>query len=280
MRISVKIRSPRAPSIALGDALERAVKVYQKERRNVAPVDIVAQHMGYTNANNGAAAHAIASLRYFGLLERPKDGHLNVSAEVEQYLLAPSEAQKRHLRRHWMCNPVAFKAIIGRYPKHLPSDATLRVDLIGQGFSPESADGFISVFKKSADFAEVFALEDLEFLDMTFLDMEVGTTRDSPSDIKKQAEQMRLDNDANNFSSAPEIPKPTTSKLNAKIPRKFEPVLENSNWNAAENLSTSDKIPVRLSQGRKAWLVIPSPFYEQDKIRLKAQIDLLLTDEL
>ncbi len=275
MRISVKIRSPRAPSISLEDALERAIKVYQKERRNVAPVDIVAQHMGYTNANNGAAAHAIASLRYFGLLERPKDGHLAVSAEVEQYLLAASEAQKRDLRRHWMCNPVAFKAIIGRYPEHLPSDATLRVDLIGQGFSPASADGFMSVFKKSADFAEIFALGDLEFLDM-----EVGTTRDSPSDIKKQAEQMRLDNDAHNFLSAPEIRAPATPKRNAKIPQKFEPVLENSSWDAAENLSTSDKIPVRLSQGRKAWLVIPSPFYEQDKARLKAQIDLLLTDEV
>ena len=280
MRIGVKIRSPRAPSIALADALERAIKVYQKERRNVAPVDIVAQHMGYTNANNGAAAHAIASLRYFGLLERPKDGHLAVSAEVEQYLLAPSDAQKRELRRHWMCNPVAFKAIIGRYPEHLPSDATLRADLIGQGFSPASADGFISVFKKSADFAEIFALRDLEFLDMTFLDTEFGALRDSPSDVKKQTEHMRLDNDANNFLSAPEIPKPATSKLNAKIQQKFQPVPENSNWDAAENLSTSDKIPVRLSQGRKAWLVIPSPFYEQDKARLKAHIDLLLSDDI
>jgi hypothetical protein len=42
----------------------------------------------------------------------------------------------------------------------------------------------------------------------------------------------------------------------------------------------TDKIPVRLSEGRKAWLVIPTPFYEADKLRLKAQIDLLLTEDL
>jgi hypothetical protein len=40
-----------------------------------------------------------------------------------------------------------------------------------------------------------------------------------------------------------------------------------------------DRIPVRLSKGRKAWLIIPTPFYEADKARLKAQIDFLLTEE-
>ncbi|MEY4210523.1 MAG: hypothetical protein RLZ92_903, partial [Pseudomonadota bacterium] len=40
-----------------------------------------------------------------------------------------------------------------------------------------------------------------------------------------------------------------------------------------------DKIPVRLFGGRRAWLHIPTPFYEADKSRLKAQIDLLITEE-
>lgn len=40
-----------------------------------------------------------------------------------------------------------------------------------------------------------------------------------------------------------------------------------------------DRIPVRLTGGRRAWLVIPTPFYSADKSRLKAQIDLLLTAE-
>ena len=40
-----------------------------------------------------------------------------------------------------------------------------------------------------------------------------------------------------------------------------------------------DRIPVRLPGGRRAWLLIPTPFYDIDKKRLKAQIDLLLTEE-
>jgi hypothetical protein len=41
----------------------------------------------------------------------------------------------------------------------------------------------------------------------------------------------------------------------------------------------TDSIPVRLSGGRKAWLAIPTPFYADDKLRLKAQIDLLLAQD-
>ncbi len=41
----------------------------------------------------------------------------------------------------------------------------------------------------------------------------------------------------------------------------------------------SDRIPVRLSGGRRAWLEIPVPFFEQDKERIKKQVDLILVDE-
>ena len=43
--------------------------------------------------------------------------------------------------------------------------------------------------------------------------------------------------------------------------------------------SDHDRIPVRLSGGRRAWLLIPNEFREADKARLKAQIDLLLTED-
>jgi hypothetical protein len=40
-----------------------------------------------------------------------------------------------------------------------------------------------------------------------------------------------------------------------------------------------DRIPIRLPGGRRAWLEIPPVFYEADKARIKAQIDLLLTED-
>lgn len=46
-----------------------------------------------------------------------------------------------------------------------------------------------------------------------------------------------------------------------------------------EASASYDRIPVRLSAGRKAWLEIPTPLYAADKARLKAQIDLLLAED-
>ncbi len=38
-------------------------------------------------------------------------------------------------------------------------------------------------------------------------------------------------------------------------------------------------IPVRLSGGRKAWLTLPNPFYEEDKTMLLAQVKLIYADD-
>ncbi|MDQ2821218.1 MAG: hypothetical protein M3Y65_12625 [Pseudomonadota bacterium] len=76
-------KSPRAPSMALNEALDRALKLYELERLHSSPVDVVATGIGYKSANSGSALSALASLRYFGLLERPKDGFLAVAKAVE-----------------------------------------------------------------------------------------------------------------------------------------------------------------------------------------------------
>ena len=65
-------KSPRAPLIALDKAIEGAIKIYEKEHRHAAPTEAVAQHLGYKSANSGTALRTIASIRYFGLLERPR----------------------------------------------------------------------------------------------------------------------------------------------------------------------------------------------------------------
>lgn len=49
--------------------------------------------------------------------------------------------------------------------------------------------------------------------------------------------------------------------------------------NISELMIGVDRIPIRLSGGRKAWLEIPAPFYEGDKSVIKSQIDLIITDE-
>ena len=271
-------RSPRAPSLSLPKALEKALKIYAKERKNAVPLEVAAQDMGYSNASNGAAMQAMASLRYFGLLERPKTGHLAISRDVEQYQFAPDEVLKSQLRKKWMRTPAAFKAILQQFPEHMPSDANLRFTLINQGFSPATAVAFVEAFQESAVFAEIYS--------------EVSDAPDNPelsAEALVDQDHATLSSQANSTFAAQSDPGRTDAQLQhnrhdlQQIERSHAPSMSVANapqMTAQPSFGDADQIPVRLSNGRKAWLIVPVPLYEHDKIRLKAQIDLLLADEL
>jgi len=234
-------RSPRAPSIALDDAIQRALKIYEKERRHATPTEVVAQDMGYKTANSGAALGALASLRYFGLLERLSDGRYSVSKDFEEYQFSPSDDHRRGLMLGWLRRPPIFADLLEQYIGGLPSDASLKFDLIKRGFSPDSAASTLSVFKRSVEFARVYE-------------------QPTPSDQRMpEADEEERDDRA------------IASEAQALSREAFQA--------APPSDPNSDRIPVRLPGGRRAWLEIPTPFYQADKERLKAQIDLLLTED-
>lgn len=238
-------KSPRAPSIPLDEAIERTLRVYEKEKRHPTPTEVVAQDIGYKSANNGAALAVLASLRYYGLLERPEDGKLSVSKDVENYRYSPDEQMKRDLLQKWLRTPQVFADLLDRYPGGLPSDANLRFDLINRGFSPPAAESVISVFRRSAGFAN---LDDSQDRSMSISAAnELPAIAPGPSEMASGAASSRAT---------------ASSMLPSDIPG-----------------DGTDRIPVRLSGGRRAWLIIPTPFYESDKARLKAQIDLLLSED-
>ncbi len=238
-------KSPRAPSIALDEALERAFRVYDKERLHPAPSDVVAQHMGYKSANNGNALSALASLRYYGLVERPKEGFFAVTKDVEAYKFAPSEELKRSFLMRFLTNPPLFAELVDRYQGGLPSEGNLRYELIQRGFLPGTAESVVGVFQKSVVFAGVF---------------------DEPAKESPVAVEGEIANG----------PSPEANPVPS--PRHQPASLSPSELQAPEEAG-HDRIPVRLTGGRRAWLVIPSVLYEADKDRLKAQIDLILTQE-
>ncbi|ESS71859.1 hypothetical protein MGMO_86c00190 [Methyloglobulus morosus KoM1] len=238
-------KSPRVPSIALDDAIERVMRVYEKERLHAAPIEVIAQDLGYKSANNGAALGVIASLRYYGLLERPQEGKLSVAKEVETYKFSPSENMRNDLLIKWLKTPAIFLELLEKYEKSLPSDAALKYDLIQLGFIPTGADSVIQVFKKSIEYAKFF-------------------------------EQPTLAENANEINKFEKSEIKNTEEVNEEpLPKSGYSVPKVDNYNDLSN----DRIPVRLSGGRRAWLEIPTPLYSADKLRLKAQIDLLLTDD-
>lgn len=245
-------KSPRAPSMALDEALERAMKAYDRDRLHPAPTEVVAQHLGYKSANSGSALSAIASLRYFGLLDRPSDGYLAISRDVESYKFAPDAAHRQEILDGFLKKPPLYADLLEKFQSGLPSDGTLRFDLIRRGFSPQSADGVMSAFKRSVDFAGYF----------------------SNQRRSVEGEAVPISGSEDGVLSAP-APAPAPAPASApspvhavQLPRDLPDVDE-----------STDRIPVRLPGGRRAWLLIPSPFFEGDKARLKAQIDLLLTQD-
>lgn len=242
-------KSPRAPSIPLEDAIERASKIYEKERRHAAPTDIIAQDIGYKSANNGAALQMLASLRYYGLLERPQEGQLAVTKEVEAYVYAPTGQMREDLLMRWLQTPQVFSDLLEKYHIGLPSDATLRYDLIQKGFSPVSAENVISVFKQSVEFVRYF--------DIAKRQSEASASDNTPSGIESDKQEL-----SEKISDKPDAPR-----------TEYQDVT-----NEAKNLDL-DHIPIRLTGGRRAWLLIPTPFFNADKKRLKAQIDLLFTED-
>jgi hypothetical protein len=239
-------KSPRAPSVSLEDALERVFRVYDLERLHAAPVDAVAQALGFKNASSGSALSYVAALRYFGLLERPKDGFLAVSKAVETYKYAPDEAMKGPILLEFLKTPPLYQELLTKYPAGLPSTATLKYELIQKGFLPQAVEAVLSAFLQSVAFAKYFDLQSPDIQPDKFSPL---MAKELPSDTRENIRQPLPQN-------------------NSEAQLQFTPSLAGD----------MDQIPIRLAGGRKAWLAIPAPFYESDKIRIKAQIDVLFAD--
>ena len=235
-------KSPRAPTLALDDALDRVLRAYDRERLHAAPSDVIAQHIGYKGANNGAALSALASLRYFGLLERPKEGLLSVSKDVESYKFSPDENMRKSLVVRFLKTPPLFSELLEKYSNALPSEANLRYELIQRGFSPAAAEGVMSAFIRSVQYADYFKAE----------------SSVQSEDIATVSEPLKPENTEQQRSS---------QTVAASRPAEVQ------------DEKGSDRIPIRLTGGRLAWLIVPVPLIAADKPRLKAQIDLLLTED-
>jgi hypothetical protein len=183
-------------------------------------------------------------------LERPKDGHLAVSKDFERFKLAPDALQRQALLAGFLKQPQLYGQLLEEYESGLPTDADLRLEMIQRGFNPAAAEGAMATFRRSVE----------------FVGLPVGKA------VAPDAAPSRLSHRANAEAVVPnEVPGPSPI-----APAVSALALALALASADEN---SDRIPIRLPGNRRAWLVIPTPFFEADKSRLKAQIDLLLTQD-
>ena len=255
--MSVKItRSPRAPSSNLEECVIYALTIYKENSKHSIPADIAAKLLGYSGANNGAAARALASLKAFGLLISNNKGEVAVSPDVETYMYAPDEQHKKDLLVRWLRSPRIYAELLDEYRDSLPVDQALRYKLIKMGFLPPSAEDCVKNLKASVQYADYYA-----------------TQRNLVSDSDEGMLGVETDQQASINVSEKTTTTPlhfTTTPIATQTP---------SSASFSNAMSQVDRIPVRLSKGRKAWIEVPSPLYAADKEILKNQIDLIFADD-
>jgi len=246
-------RSPNYPLKSIEWALEKALELLDKEGLHSVPADIVAQNLGYKDANNGNARRALAILKAFGMLDKAPNGKLAVSQEVRRYKLLPEESEKIVLLKQWLNKPLLYKKLLDKYDTPLPSNRVLLFELVDEhGFNESAAEKAIKVFLQSVEFVNNAGLsanecEDNAPIEDDFEDVDV----DADLDVIEINQEKEPQNS--------ESPKNLTQ---AQAPQK-------------------DRVryPVRLTGGRMAWIDVPEPFYEADKIKLVAQIEIIGTDD-
>ncbi len=148
-------RSPKYPTFALPVALDKVRRVYDSERRTPTTADVIAGHLGY-KYTDGPGGRALSGVRQFGLIEE-MSGKLRVSDLGFSLLHLPEEDPERlGFLKISALNPNLYRSLHEEYPDHIPSDATLRSNLLKRGFNPDSIAGVLEDFRITMDFARIY----------------------------------------------------------------------------------------------------------------------------
>ncbi|MFN7114644.1 MAG: hypothetical protein ACK4PK_09850 [Alphaproteobacteria bacterium] len=244
-------RSPRYPLWDLPEAISKAQKIYDANKAYAAGQDVVAVSIGYKDSNNGAYKKTIACLGYYGLVN-VSGGKVSVAKEFVSYLFAPDQKTKNGFLLNWMRGPQIFNALLAKYASDgLPSQQSISYALMNEhGFTPEAADKCTENFLSSYRFLTG-----------------VGVIIDSA------ATDSQTDGEDISESVAPASTSPVNNG-GAKPPSALGQTKPSVNIDGE-----SDTIPVRLKGGRKAYLVVPYPFYEADRDQIIRALNTVVTDD-
>ena len=125
-------RSPAYPNFSLRQALPRAERIFNADRRNPIDREVAAKHMGYSGIS-GAADKALATMQHFGLLERVGKGELRITNTAVEILHPNSQAERRRALYDAAFSPALFKELKGRFPDGV-SEEQLKSWLIRENF--------------------------------------------------------------------------------------------------------------------------------------------------
>ena len=177
-------RSPNCPQISFREAAEKGRKVYAKERQHPAAKEVVARDLGYSGLN-GRSMSLLGALRQYGLLEGSGSA-LRVSDDAVAYFVRDDGPEKDEALRRMLYKPALFAEMYNQFGNLLPSDGNLKHILVAKGFSEESADDVIRVYKANS---ELVGVDNSEYNDPVEESVNTMPTATSPISQTPEAVQ-------------------------------------------------------------------------------------------
>ena len=145
-----KPRSPSYPAFNLRLAVDRANQIY--EQGSSAPLnrEALSLAMGY-KPTSSAAKQAIATLRYYGLLEPRGGGQMSVSPLAVKLLMPESDLQKHEAACEALVKPPVFAELAEKFNNQIPSEGVI-VPTLAQdgGFNKDAAQRVAKAYISSA----------------------------------------------------------------------------------------------------------------------------------
>jgi hypothetical protein len=154
-----KGRSPSYPGIALGEAIQKAAVLYEKEGRHAADSDTITGHWGY-KPKTGPGMVSIAALKRFGLLEDVEGNGARRARLTPLALSILLDVEGSPERQKWVREaalmPKIHAELWEQFDGRLPSDQNLRRTLeLDRAFTTSGAQQFIRQFKATIAYAKL-----------------------------------------------------------------------------------------------------------------------------
>lgn len=143
------VRSRNYPALSLGEAIQRARILYEKEGRAKVDAGSAVKAWGYGSLN-GASLRVLSALRQYGLIDGSNE-EIRLSERGLTLLLEPNTSPEHGAALEAaLTSPSLFQDVLAEYPEGLPSDAALVSYLVRkQGLGEAAAKSVVESLRES-----------------------------------------------------------------------------------------------------------------------------------
>lgn len=150
-----KHRSPNYPALSLPVAIDKVRTLYDFDKRNPTPPEVIAKHLGY-GPTSGSGKRVLSALKAYGLLEERAGSYRVSDLAIKLLHLPEGHPDRPAALQEAALGPEIFREMLAKYKDGLPSDETLKAELITQrGFNPASVEEFVRNVRETVKLAQL-----------------------------------------------------------------------------------------------------------------------------